>query len=73
MTWDGMVTSSAPVVACSCAEGWKPEGWAYCAECYEGKIERLNRDLEHAKAMQEVWMNRARKAEAVTSQDGATP
>jgi hypothetical protein len=36
-----MSLTSAPVVPCSCAEGWKPEGWAYCAECYEGKIERL--------------------------------
>ncbi len=34
--------TSTPVVPCSCAEGWKPEGWAYCAECYEGQIERLS-------------------------------
>jgi hypothetical protein len=39
-----MSLTSAPVVPCSCAEGWKPEGWAYCAECYEGKIERLRAD-----------------------------
>jgi hypothetical protein len=36
-----MSRTSAPVVPCSCAEGWKPEGWAYCAECYDGQIERL--------------------------------
>lgn len=38
-----MSLTSAPVVPCSCAEGWKPEGWAYCADCYEGQIERLRR------------------------------
>lgn len=40
-----MSRTSAPVVPCSCAEGWKPEGWAYCAECFEGKIERLRAAL----------------------------
>lgn len=39
-----MTLTSAPVVPCSCAEGWKPEGWAHCADCYEGQIERL-RDI----------------------------
>jgi len=37
-----MSLTSAPVIPCSCADGWKPEGWAYCAECYEGQIERLH-------------------------------
>lgn len=46
MMWEERVTeqslTSAPVVPCSCAEGWKPEGWAYCADCYEGQIDRLH-------------------------------
>lgn len=29
------------------------------------EIEQLRRDLDHAKAMQAVWMNRARRAEAL--------
>jgi hypothetical protein len=40
-----MSLTSAPVIPCSCADGWKPEGWAYCAECYEGQIERLRAAL----------------------------
>lgn len=44
-----MSMTSAPVVPCSCAEGWKPEGWAYCAECYEGQIERLREQLADTK------------------------
>ena len=31
------------------------------------EIEQLRRDLSHAKAVTEVWMNRARKAEAAPS------
>lgn len=41
-----MSLTSAPVTPCSCPDGWKPEGWAYCAECYEGQIERLRAALE---------------------------
>ena len=31
------------------------------------EIEQLRRDLDHAKAVQEVWMRRARRAEAILS------
>lgn len=51
-----MRLTSAPVVPCSCADGWKPEGWAYCAECYEGKIERIRSEIieECAKVLDEA-------------------
>lgn len=43
-----MSRTSTPVVPCSCAEGWKPEGWLYCVDCYEGKIDRLEKQLAEA-------------------------
>lgn len=38
---------SEPVTSCpGCPEGWRPLDKKYCAECYEGKIERLRHALE---------------------------
>ena len=34
---------SKPVVACSCAEGWRPEDQPFCSECREGVRYRLRR------------------------------
>jgi hypothetical protein len=84
-----MSRTSAPIVPCSCADGWKPEGWAYCAECYEGKIERLHtaledviRDInEYERANNlapnpdrtECWDSVARAKAALSLQEGGKP
>ena len=37
---------SEPVEPCpTCPEGWRPLDKEHCADCYEGKIERLRKAL----------------------------
>lgn len=63
--------TSAPVVPCSCAEGWKPEGWAYCADCYEGQIERLRAALTAVLSDQVVVPNPAAQFVMWAMMDGS--
>ena len=46
---------SEPVVPCpTCPEGWRPLDKEHCADCYEGKIERLNTRIEALEAALEA-------------------
>lgn len=49
--------TSEPVTVCpTCPEGWRPLDKEHCANCYEGKIERLRAQVieECAKVLDEA-------------------
>ena len=41
-----MMTTLASEPCPGCAEGWRLSGDLFCAECYDGKIERLRKALK---------------------------